>query len=239
MTRPFLKAEWRHLAMLNFEVDPKILMTYLPRGAELDDRGGRHYVSLVGFLFLDTRVIGIPAFFHQKFEEVNLRFYVRRTVGKETRSGVVFIKEMVPLPFVAEAARLTYNEPYSTVPIQHSILEAEGELETVEYIFGEQSQLCRLAVHASGPAQESSPGSDEEFFCERGWGYTRQRDGGTIEYRVTHPRWRVWPDTRWELEGPLEAFFEDPFPDILSRGPVSALIAEGSAIEVHMPERIA
>ena len=112
MTGAFLTARWRHLAMLNYEVNPRVLEPHLPKGTELDTFGGRHFISVVGFLFLDTRLLGMPAFFHRDFEEVNLRFYVRRRVGEESRAGVVFIREMVPLLLVSELAKLTYNEPY-------------------------------------------------------------------------------------------------------------------------------
>jgi uncharacterized protein YqjF (DUF2071 family) len=239
MTPNFLTANWRYLAMLNFEVDPAVLLPHLPKGTELDEREGRHYVSLVAFLFLDTHVLGLPALFHQNFEEVNLRFYVRRRVGDEVRSGVVFIREMVPLFLVAETAKLTYNEPYRTVPMQHAIIKTNGELQTIEYMFGAGRELCSLALHVDGPPSEIERGSLEEFLSERAWGYTVQRDGGTIEYKVDHPRWRVWPGARHELAGPLEAFYDPPFPAILAGAPASAFIADGSSVAVHMPERIA
>lgn len=239
MKPTFLTADWRYLAMLNYEVDPAVLMPHVPKATDLDDRGGRHFVSLIGFLFLDTHVLGLPALFHQNFEEVNLRFYVRRRVGEESRAGVVFIREMVPLPLVAEAARLTYNEPYRTVPMEHTLVETNGQLQSVEYLFGGAPDQCRLTLHVDGAAQEMQRGSDEEFLSERGWGYTRQRDGGTIEYRVEHARWRVWPDARWELEGPLGEFYEEPFAGILSGVPGSSFVADGSAVAVHLPERIA
>lgn len=225
--------------MLNYEVDRTVLMPHLPKGTDLDDRGGRHFVSLIGFLFLDTHVLGLPALFHQNFEEVNLRFYAQRSVGEESRAGVVFIREMVPLPLVAEAAKLTYNEPYRTVPMQHTLVETNGHLQSVEYLFGRPRDQCRLAVHVDGPAQEMKVGSEEEFLSERGWGYTRQRDGGTIEYRVAHARWRVWPNARSELDGPLGEFYEEPFPGILSGAPASVFVADGGPVAVHLPERIA
>jgi uncharacterized protein YqjF (DUF2071 family) len=237
--RTFLTAEWRYLAMLNYEVDPGVLQRYLPKGTELDEFDGRHFVSLVAFLFLDTHVLTLPAFFHQNFEEVNLRFYVHRVVGAESRAGVVFIRELVPLPLVAEIAKLTYNEPYRTVAMRHTIVETSGVLQSVEYAFGSGRDQCRASAHVDGPAQTMVAGSTEEFLSDRGWGYTRQRDGGTIEYRVEHARWNVWPDVRWELEGPLGEFYDEPFPSILSGAPASAFIADGSAVAVHLPERIA
>jgi len=239
MTGKFLTAEWRHIAMLNYEVDPSVLVPHLPKGTELDTHEGRHFVSLVGFLFLDTHVLGLPALFHQNFEEINLRFYVRRRVAEESRPGIVFLREMVPMTLVSEIARLTYNEPYRTVPMQHTLVETNGKLQSVEFLFGRPRDQCRLAVHVDGTAQEMRQGSDEEFLSVRHWGYTRQRDGGTIEYRVEHPRWRVWTDARWELDGPLGEFYDKPFADILSGTPSSASVVDGSAVTVHLPERIA
>jgi uncharacterized protein YqjF (DUF2071 family) len=239
-TTVFLTAQWRHLAMLHYETAESVLRPYLPKGTELDDRNGRHYVGLIAFLFLDTHVLGVPALFHQNFEEVNLRFYVRRRVGDEVRRGVVFIREMVPLPLIAEAARFTYNEPYRTVPIQHTLVETNGKLHSVEYILGGGRNQCRIALHGSGGAPAPlEVGSDEEFFSQRGWGYTRQRDGGTVEYKVEHPRWNVWSPARWEVEGNYISFYDPPFADIISGGPSHAFIADGSAVSVHAASRIA
>ena len=116
---PFLRAEWRDLAILNFEVAPSVLEPLVPRGLELDSWEGRHFVSLIGFLFLNTRILGVPFLFHRSFEEVNLRFYVRRPAPEGWRHGVVFIKELVPRRAVAFAARILYNEPYVALPMRH------------------------------------------------------------------------------------------------------------------------
>src|SRR6476620_1797845 len=116
----FLTAEWRALAMLNYHVDPGVLHPLVPRGTELDTFAGQTFVSLVGFLFANTRVLGMPIPAHRTFEEVNLRFYVRRRVGSETRRAVTFIKELVPRPLIAKLARLAYNEPYRSAPMRHT-----------------------------------------------------------------------------------------------------------------------
>jgi len=239
MGRPFLTAQWRYLAMLNYEVDPAVLAPLVPKGTLLDDEAGRHYISLIGFLFLDTHLFGFPAIFHESFEEVNLRFYVRRELPQESRQGVVFIREIVSLPLVAETAKLTYNEPYTTAPTQHTLVHSGDRLQSVEYLFGRSDRACRLTLHPGGLPIAITSGSHEEFISHRAWGFTRQRDGGTIEYAVDHPRWNVWRDARWELDGPLGDFYPAPFSSILSGAPVSAFIAEGSAVAVHLPQRIA
>lgn len=239
MSRSFLTAQWRYLAMLNYEVDPAVLAPLVPKGTLLDDESGRHYVSLVGFLFLDTRIFGFPAIFHDSFEEVNLRFYVRRELAPESRRGVVFIREIVSRPLVAETAKLTYNEPYTTAPTRHNLVRTADELQSVEYSFGSSNRVCRFTLRPDSPSVPLLAESHEEFIAERAWGFTRQRDGGTIEYAVEHPRWNVWRNARWELDGPLGDFYSQPFSSILSATPASAFIAEGSAVTVHLPQRIA
>jgi uncharacterized protein YqjF (DUF2071 family) len=74
----FLNAEWRKLAIANYVIDPATLANYLPAGTELDLWEGKYYVSLVGFMFKNTKLLGIKIPFHVNFEEVNLRFYVKR-----------------------------------------------------------------------------------------------------------------------------------------------------------------
>src|ERR687887_240214 len=104
--RRFLTAEWRKLAMINYEIDPSVLLKYKPRGTELDDWQGKSFISIVGFLFQKTRVFGLPIPYHRDFEEVNLRFYVRYPGDEGWRRGVVFIKEIVPRQAIATSARL-------------------------------------------------------------------------------------------------------------------------------------
>ena len=202
----FLTGEWRYLAMLNYRVDPALLERFVPRGTTLDHWQGATYVSLVGFLFRDTRVLGIPVPLHRDFEEVNVRFYVRRQVDGEVRRGVTFIREIVPRAAIAVVARLAYNEPYVTLPMRHDIAapnHADSAPSALRYEWRQRSSWSAIVVEASGPATALAPGSEAEFITEHYWGYTRQRDGGTVEYHVTHPRWRTWAVNAAAVQGDL------------------------------------
>jgi hypothetical protein len=81
--------------------------------------------------------------------------------------------------------------------------------------------------------------SPEEFIFEHYWGYTRQRDGGTVEYQVEHPRWRVWMarNPRFECAG-AAALYGEAFADALGRAPASAFVAEGSPVTVRRGVRV-
>lgn len=242
--RPFLTAQWRHLAMLNYRVDPALLEPLVPAGTTLDSWRGAYFVSIVGFRFLDTRVLGIPIPFHRNFEEVNLRFYVRRTVAGDVRRGVVFVRELVPRMAIAVVARLMYNEPYQSLPMKHRIERGRGapdEPSLVEYSWRLRSGWSRVRVEPVGPSAPLMRGSEEEFITEHYWGYTRQRDGGTLEYRVVHPPWRVWqvPEGRASVSGSLEELYAAGFAKALAAPPDSAFLADGSAIQVYRPTRIA
>lgn len=237
--RPFLTATWRHLAMLNYRVDPDLLAPLVPRGTELDAHDGVTYVSIVGFLFTDTRVLGIPIPFHRDFEELNLRFYVRRTVGEEVRRGVVFVKELVPRRAIALVARLAYNEPYDARRMSHHFAKSATKSLYVSYSWQQHGgDWAHLSLTTAGKPQPLVPGSREEFITEHYWGYTRQRDGGTVEYRVDHPSWRVSHAERASVTGDLVELYGTALGSVLSTPPDSAFLAKGSEVMVHAPRRI-
>jgi len=233
----FLAAEWRHLAMLNYEVDPNILAPIIPNGTELDVWHGKNFISVVGFRFLNTRVLGWPIPFHRNFEEVNLRFYVRRKSPDGWRRGVVFIKELVPRIAIAWTARAFYNEPYVAVPMSHQITVAE-ETTFTSYSWRFKGNLNFLKLAVRGEAQPSSAGSGQEFITEHYWGYTAQRDGSTLEYQVEHPPWRVREAATAELNCDIPGCYGEAFGAALNVPPRSAFLAEGSAVTVRKGVRI-
>ena len=239
--RPFLTAEWRHLVMLNYDVERAVVGPLVPAGTALDLWQDRALVSVVGFKFLSTRVLGVAVPFHRDFEEVNLRFYVRRDVpGADARRGVVFVRELVPRAAIAGLARLAYNEPYRAVPMRSVVpatpVDAPGRL-TYEWRTGAAWQ--RLAATAAGAPAVPEPGSEADFITEHHWGYTRQRDGSTVEYEVTHPVWRVWSAADPVLAADVVELYGRAFASALARPPVSALIAEGSPVAVYPPRQLA
>jgi uncharacterized protein YqjF (DUF2071 family) len=236
--RIFLTAEWRDLVMLNYEVDPGLLERQVPAGTELDSFEGKTYVSLVGFCFNKTRLLGkIAVPLHTDFEEVNLRFYVRRRVGEEERRGVCFIAEIVPRRVIAWTARLMYGENYMRFPMEHRITRNEaGTL--VEYGWSLRERRQRLFLEAAQEATAPVQGSLEQFITEHYWGYSRQRSGASIEYRVAHERWRVTAAANAGFEGDGTVIYGATFAAILRGKPVSAILAEGSAVTVFAGDKI-
>jgi uncharacterized protein YqjF (DUF2071 family) len=226
----FLSAEWRWIVILNFEIDPARLAHRVPAGTELDSWNGKHFVSLVGFLFQNTRVwkIGFP--FHRNFEEVNLRFYVRRKAGDGWRRGVVFIKEIVPRAAIAFVARVFYNENYVSLPMSHRI-ETGGQISaTYSWFSAGRKYGLRVTVH--GSPVELVPNSEAEFITEHYWGYTRQRNNRTLEYHVEHPPWRVWNADEAQFSCDVRALYGEEFEESLNQKPASAFLAEGSMVNV-------
>lgn len=240
MPRTFLTAEWRNLLMLNFAVDPAILRPLVPAGTELDSWQGQTFVSLVGFLFSNTRVLGVPIPWHRTFEEVNLRFYVRRELPAEQRRAVTFIRELVPRVAIAVVAKLAYNEPYAALPMRHRYgpIGPGGVPRDVEYRWRLDEGWAELRGAPVGEGVTAVAGSQESFITEHYWGYTRQRDGSTIEYRVAHPTWRVWRLEGAEVRGDLGLLYGKALAGILRGPPASAFLADGSAVTVYTPTRL-
>ena len=237
----FLTAEWKHLAMLNYEIDPAVLRPRVPPGTELDGWGGKTFVSVVGFLFLRTKVLGIPIPFHRNFEEVNLRFYVRRKSEEGWRRGVVFIKEIVPRFAIAAIARVVYNENYVAMPMRHALDLEHQTLRrdaTVEYGWRHRGDWNHLRVRTVGDGEALIPGSEAEFITEHYWGYAAQKDGGCVEYQVEHPPWRVWQVRESELLCNVAGLYGGPFVEPLTGKANSAFVAEGSPIVVRQGARL-
>jgi uncharacterized protein YqjF (DUF2071 family) len=231
----FLTAEWRWLAMLNWEIDPGVLRPRIPRGTELDSWQGRTFVSVVGFRFLGTRLAGWPVPFHRDFDEVNLRFYVRRRSLDGWRRGVVFVREIVPRWAIAAVARLVYNENYVALPMRHRLDAPGGESGegVVEYSWRHAGRWHGLRVEIASPARRAEPGSQSEFITEHYWGYAVQRDGGTVEYRVEHVPWLVSHAGGATLDCDVEALYGREFVPALAAAPASAFIAVGSPVTVR------
>jgi uncharacterized protein len=235
MKRPgrFLTAEWNNLLLFNFAVDPALLLAHVPPGTELDTWAGRTFLSLVGFEFNRTRVLGVAVPFHRSFEEVNLRFYVRR--GE--RRGVAFLCELVPRFAVAAVARGAFGENYRAVPMTHRASARESGIEA-EYTWGPAQSRCSMRMRASGASFVPDEGSLEQFITEHYWGYTSRPGSASLEYEVQHPQWPVRKCVQAEFTGDATQYYGPEFARVLARAPDSACFAEGSAVAVFKGTRL-
>jgi len=231
MNQVFLSAEWRNLLMANYVIDPAVLQPYVPAHTELDFFNNTCYVSLVGFLFKDTRVHGISFPFHSTFEEVNLRFYVRHKTADGWRRGVVFIKEMVPKRMISFVANTLYREKYCTQPMRHEWRFTKEEVE-VSYYWKTGRQWDHLKAIASNQSQPIQEGSEEEFITEHYWGYTRITPQLTGAYEVVHPKWNIFPVKEYDIQCDVKPLYGDAFVNALSAQPSTVFLAEGSPIQV-------
>jgi len=236
MAGTFLKAEWRKLAMANYAVDPALLRPFLPVQTELDLWQGTCYVSLVGFMFMNTRVRGFRVPFHINFEEVNLRFYVKHLQDGVWKRGVVFIKEIVPRPALAFIANTLYNEKYVTMPMAH-LWKLEAGQWDVQYQWG-RGLTNTFRVVADQQPTPITAGSEEEFITEHYWGYTRLNALKTAEYGVEHPRWDVYAVNDYRIDVDFSHIYGAEFGFLAQEKPVSVLLAEGSEIEVKQGNQI-
>jgi uncharacterized protein YqjF (DUF2071 family) len=231
MSSTFLTAQWKKLAMANYAVDPSLLKKYIPYKTDLDLWNNTCYLSLVGFMFVNTRVKGIKIPFHENFEEVNLRFYVKHQ-SDETgwKRGVVFIKEIVPRPAITFLANTIYNENYQTMQMDHRWIK-EKDVLRVEYLW-KKGEWNTFSVLTEGEARDIENVSEEEFITEHYWGYTRVNDSVTREYQVLHPRWKVYDVKEYHINVNFGNVYGKEFSFLKNLQPESVFLAEGSEIEV-------
>ncbi|MGV3507683.1 MAG: YqjF family protein [Sphingobacteriaceae bacterium] len=236
MKKTFLKAEWRKLAMANYSINADLLKPYLPCFTEIDLCNDRCYISLVGFMFLNTRLKGVRIPFHSNFEEVNLRFYVRYKENGIWKRGVVFIKEIVPKPALTFVANAIYKENYETMKMSHS-WQREEDLLIVEYRW-KKSGWNSFKVSAASQEVAIASGSEEEFITEHFWGYTSLSSDCTSEYEVTHPTWNIYPVKEYSIDVDFGDVYGEQFSFLNKQTPDSVFLAEGSEICVKEGSRL-
>lgn len=229
--KTFLTAKWQNLIMVNYEIDPSYLLPYLPNGVELDYFQGKTYVSLVGFLFKDSKIFNIPIPFLGTFEEVNLRFYVIRKVGNSIRRGVVFINETVPNKTVAYVANKLYKEHYTSVPTKHE-WQINKDEKRIEYNWFINKKWFGMKVSANATSHKMKPGSIESFIFEHYFGFTKLDGQQSIEYKVNHPSWEINDIQNYQVDCNFSEFYGDNFEVLNSTNPHSIMLAEGSDISI-------
>jgi uncharacterized protein len=234
----FLKAKWQNLLMLNYEVDPKLLKQYIPPGTELDFWDGKALVSMVGFLFNDTRVSGIKWPWHVNFEEVNLRFYVRYFDGNNWKRGAVFISEIVPKPIITVLANTLYKEPYRTLPMRHSVTATANNCTNFLYEWKLNGAWDKLGATVANDLTPIVALSAEEFIFEHYWGYNTLTPVKTMEYQVDHPRWQIGEVKDYVFDADIKSLYGSEFLPFLQAAPYSAFFAKGSEINVRMGKKI-
>jgi uncharacterized protein YqjF (DUF2071 family) len=234
----FLTAQWKNLLMLNYQVDPEILKPYLPPATVLDLWQGKALVSMVGFLFKNTRVFGVKWPLHINFEEVNLRFYVRYFDGKDWKRGAVFISELVPKPIISIIANKLYNEPYRSMPMRHSITPVDADHTDYTYEWKLKGNWNKLGATIHNATSPIEPGSAEEFIFEHYWGYNKLRNNTTLEYAVEHVSWRINKVIDPVFEADIIELYGAAFVPYLSVEPFSAFFADGSDISVRIAGKV-
>ncbi len=237
MTKPFLSARWNNLFMANYEVDPAKLEAMVPGGCELDLFQGRALVSLVAFQFLDTQIKGFKIPWHVNFPEINLRFYLRRTLDNETRRGVAFVSEIVPRHAITFVANTLFNEHYKTRKMSQRVRISGNELRA-EYTFEEKGRKQTISAVAGIQAQPFKAGSLEDFITEHYYGYTGGRGQRTMEYQVEHPSWRIHTIHSYQIDVDFGAAYGGDWAKLTGMKPHSVLFAEGSNVNVYSGQKL-
>lgn len=231
--KKFLTAKWQDLIMANYEIQPSLLEKFVPKGTELDFHEGKCFASLVAFKFLDTKVLGIPVPFHTDFEEVNLRFYVKRETKEEVKRGVVFVKEIVPRAAISFVARTLYGEPYETWKMSHE----DGEKD-LTYHWSKDGVKNRVHIEIAENLGVPDENSHGEFIIEHYWGYTKRGVNRTDEYKVEHPKWELFDINYAEIDVDFGKTYGERFSFLNNKEPYSILLAKGSEISVYKGEKL-
>ena len=231
MNKKFLTAEWNNLIMANYLIDPSVLLPYLPANTELDFYNGECYVSLIGFMFEKTKILGLTVPFHVNFEEINLRFYVRVKDGDTWKRGAVFIKEIVPKFAITLVANTLYREKYVTLPTKNFYKEINANIE-LGYQWKFKGIWNKLEATVEKESSRMKPGSKQEFIAEHYWGYAKYSNSTTFEYAVQHPSWLVHTVKKYNIVCDFEKLYGKQFAFLNENKPDTVFMAQGSPVAI-------
>jgi len=221
----FIKAKWNNLILANYQVSPEILMPFVPKGTELDTFEGKYFISLVAFMFHETKVLGLPVPYHINFEEVNLRFYVK-PIHDNSKRAVVFIKEIVPKKAIEIIANSLFKENYITVPMKHTFNN-----NSYTSAWNMENEWNEISVSIDNGLTFPDNASIEKFITEHHWGYTKSGNT-TYEYEVQHPKWETCTPSSYSINVDFGKVYGNDFSFLSESTPVNVCFAKGSPIRV-------
>lgn len=230
----FLTANWKNLIVINYKVKREKLTPFLPKGTFLDDFENEYFVSLIGFMFENTKVLGVKFPYHINFEEVNLRFYVRDKNGEK---GVVFIKEIVPKRIIKSIANYLFHEHYS-VSKMNSILIEKSNSRNVSYEWKQNELSQQIKVKTKTDIIPLPEGSKSEFIAEHYLGFTKVNENKTTKYKVEHPRWKQSEVIDYDIDVDFKLNYGEHFSFLDNQSPDSVYFLKGSEISVSNKQTI-
>ena len=231
--KPFLTANWINLINITYAVPPEPLLPYLPKGVELDTVSGKAFVSVVPFDFTDTRLNGVKVPFHVKFPEINLRFYVKQG----NKRGVIFLKEFIPKFLIKTIANTFYYERYEVVGLKSSVLKNENEI-SVKHCLTKGGKDFYIEVCAENDPFVPSAGSREYFFEERFYGFSKNKKGDPLQFRVEHPSWKLYPVKHYRIDFDFGFLFGGKWKFLNDELPVCIMLLDGSPVKMFPHKKL-
>ena len=218
-----MTANWEDLIISTFEADKDILKKHLPQNTELDLFNGKALMSIVAFTFSKVRFFGIKVPFHQKFGQINFRFYVKSKINGA--KGVVFIKEFAPKPIIALTANIFYNEPYFTKRIKFNI-DTDNNNKIIKYSY-KDIDIKTIAEPTTKPLTKNSL---EEFVVDRYVAFVKSKTSKTLLYRIHHKPWRLYKTTHIEINENIISLLPKHFNGIKH---LKTYVVDGSSVSVE------
>lgn len=179
-----MNCEWKDLIMSSFEVEKSILEPYLPNDTEIDLFQGKALISLVAFTFSKIKFFGLKIPFHQRFGQMNFRFYAKSKV--DGSRGVVFIKVFAPKHLIAFIGNKIYNEPYFFKPINFK-KSKNNEIICIEY----NNNHTTIKAKATYKTEKLTKNTLKHFIVERYIAYIKNKKNKTIRYNIYHKPWKI------------------------------------------------
>jgi uncharacterized protein YqjF (DUF2071 family) len=189
--RPWVMGQsWEDLLFAHWPVDPEALRPVVPSQIPIDTFDGSAWIGVTPFMVTGLRArLTPPMPGTSRFPEINVRTYT--TI--DGRPGIWFFSLDTSNRPAVETARRVYRLPYfrSRMGVRHRGDRVEFRSERVSSD-GPPAE-CQVEYHAVGDVATPTPGSFEEFACERYCLYTLDDEQRILRGNIHHPPWPLQP----------------------------------------------
>lgn len=226
--RKFLTTLWGYQWFQTWEVEPDLLLPYLPHKIGLYTERQKAIVSIVASFFENTKVKGIQVPFHVSFPQIDLRFYVEH----KNSLGIGFIKQIVPRYCISLWANRIFNEKYVTLPLEFQRLNHENGF-LAFYKLWNKKQYNSIEIFSTNDLKPL----EHDLYNDLKWGFSNDSYKNLLRYRIeAGETYQTFNEVEASINFEYDKLFGNQWGFLKKHEPIHSFFLAPNKVKIYQPE---